>query len=1027
MKHLKQILHPRESVFNKSRRDVVLDLLDLTQGNIDPEDFFAENFITEGMKQLYEAVYRRLEGTADDGIFKLTQAMGGGKTHNMIAMGLLAQFPEYRKTMDVVYKTKFKAKAKVISFTGRTQPVHGIWGFLAKQLGKEELFKQFFSAGLKAPGQGDWIGLLQGEPTLIMLDELPPYFQNASTVSVGAGTLADVTTTALSNLLVAVGKKELSNVALVISDLSASYTRGSDQLAQVFSDFENETKRLSKNFTPVRQNSDEIYRILRKRLFANEVDDKVITEVADAYSTELDRAYRMDLTNDSPQKLNTAIKESYPFHPSIRELYARFKENPGFQQTRGLIRLMRTVVSSMYDKKTGWADKTSLIHPFDIDPNDPDTMNELNQINSALTNAISHDIASNGQSSAEKFAEELANDLPIKTARLILMSSLSNVQGSTKGLKNTELASFLAIPGANVSTLNASIIPELRSRSWYLHADNAGNLLFKDVQNVSAMVNSFRQTYNQEAIRKEIIKMLEKLFAPSLKDCYQRIAVLPAIDEIEIDKANVTLIIYQPHQSGKLHPDLDRLYNAERLKNRMLFLTGDHQSMESIYDQARGIKATEAVIASFEKEKVPKNDPQFEEANTLLENYQFKFYSAVQNIFTKLYYPTKRDLMEAAIQLKFDSNNYNGEEQIIKTLLEKRKFTNEITSETFVKKIEAKLFNNQREIPWADLLQNAGMLADWDWHKPGALEQVRDSQILKDLWRMNGNYIDKGPFEKPATRVDVQFVTRDETTGSVKLKVKPVNGDLVYYDYGQNVSESCPKLDLTQVMETGEMEVQFLCVDSKKEHKTGDPSLWTNEITLKHEFIPQGGETLLEVRVAPPNAEIRYSTDGSDPFTNGGVYAGPFKVKPKEIIQVIGVKGNYKSEPSMLRAPEKSGQLEIDRAKQLKWKRKCQFGSTSESYQAIGLLKKHLAKLKGIEISMRDDRDRYVALSADPNSKYDADRVEEYLKFLQERFDIKGELSLEFTALLFESGQRFLDYVKEMTLDYKPGEIEQRD
>ena len=546
MKNLSQVLKPRASVFDKSRRDDVLDLTNLADGNIDHETFFAENYITQGMGQLYEAVFRRLEGRKDDGVFKLTQAMGGGKTHNMITMGLLAKHPQYReKMMGDVYKTSFKDPARVVSFSGRQNPKEGIWGDIADQLGKREEFQQFFSEGLKAPGQGNWIKLLQGEPLLIILDELPPYFQNAATQPIGTGTLADVTTTALSNLLVAIGKEELSNVALIISDLSATYERGSAQMQQAFSDFENETRRSAQNFTPVRQNTDELYHILRKRIFENEIDEAIVEEVADAYSKELERVNKMDLTNDSPQRLHANILESYPFHPGIRELYARFKENPGFMQTRGLIRLMRTAVANIFDQEKGWADKIALIHAYDIDPNDSDTHSELIGVNNTLQNAISHDIADEGNSSAEKICEELANDLPLKTARLLLMSSLSSVQGGTKGLKSSELASLLAEPGSDVAALNSKVIPELRERSWYLHTDNSGNYLYKNVENISAKVNTYRKSYNREAIRKEIVKTLNKMFVPNLKDCYQKLYVLPAIDEIQIDKEKVSLIIYK--------------------------------------------------------------------------------------------------------------------------------------------------------------------------------------------------------------------------------------------------------------------------------------------------------------------------------------------------------------------------------------------------------------------------------------------------------------------------------------------------
>ena len=76
--YLKTSCTPRESVFNRDRRDVVLDLSDLMESKIDAEDFFEENFITSGMKTLLEKTFSRLEGSIDQAsTFLLTQAMGG--------------------------------------------------------------------------------------------------------------------------------------------------------------------------------------------------------------------------------------------------------------------------------------------------------------------------------------------------------------------------------------------------------------------------------------------------------------------------------------------------------------------------------------------------------------------------------------------------------------------------------------------------------------------------------------------------------------------------------------------------------------------------------------------------------------------------------------------------------------------------------------------------------------------------------------------------------------------------------------
>src|SRR3972149_8878296 len=97
MKSLAELCKPRTTVFDKQRRDTVLDLTDLIEGSISPEEFLEENYITEGMKILLEHAFHRLEGKSNQEIFKLKQAMGGGKTHNLLVLGLLARYPEFRQ------------------------------------------------------------------------------------------------------------------------------------------------------------------------------------------------------------------------------------------------------------------------------------------------------------------------------------------------------------------------------------------------------------------------------------------------------------------------------------------------------------------------------------------------------------------------------------------------------------------------------------------------------------------------------------------------------------------------------------------------------------------------------------------------------------------------------------------------------------------------------------------------------------------------------------------------------------------
>ena len=420
MKTLYELCVPRDSVFDKNQREDVWDITDLIENCIDPNRFFEENFLTDGMKVLFETAFKRFHRQSQTGLIKLTQSMGGGKTHNMIALGLLAKYPELRaKVLGDRFKDSPLGKIKVVAFTGRESDApFGIWGAIAEQLGKKEVFKDYYSP-LQAPGQTAWINLLKGEPLLILLDELPPYLENAKSKMIGDTNLAVITTTALANLFTALNKDELSNVLVVISDLKAAYESGSELLQSSFKELEYEINRSALVVEPVSSTGDEVYHILRKKLFKSLPDESEIKEIAMAYKEAVTEARQMGYTSLSPEQIYVGIKDSYPFHPCIRDLYARFKENPGFQQTRGLIRLMRIIVSQLYNGENPKAKEKYLINAYDFDLNDPEMLTAITQIKPSLANAIAHDIASNGKAVAEVVDAELKETCMQDLAKLI--------------------------------------------------------------------------------------------------------------------------------------------------------------------------------------------------------------------------------------------------------------------------------------------------------------------------------------------------------------------------------------------------------------------------------------------------------------------------------------------------------------------------------------------------------------------------------------------------------------------------------
>ena len=1020
MKTVKQACEPRPGAFDPTRRDTVLDLSDLIDDRIDPAEFFAENYVTEGMKTLLTEAFTRLEGKSAQGVFKLTQAMGGGKTHNLLALGLLAKHPECRaEVMGGFHRPSADLGAvRVVAFSGRESDAPlGVWGAVAEQLGRKEQFKDYY-APLAAPGQTAWVKLLQGAPLVIMLDELPPYLVNAASKSIGNSDLSAVTTTALSNLLVAVGRDELRNVCLVISDLKASYGEGAAQIVAALDNLEAETGRAAMNLEPVRMNSDEFYHILRKRIFQTLPSEAEVEQVAQGYAKAVREARQMDVTNASPEQFASQIAESYPFHPATRDLYGRFRENQGFQQTRGLIRLMRIIVARIW----GGDRAPYLIAPHDLDLESRETLTEINQINPTLGNAIAHDIASGGNAVAEAIDASLGGEDAQDVMRLLLIASLANVPNAIKGLHVPEVVANLCAPNRDVSRLQTEVIARLATAAWYLHSTSDGRLHLRHVQNLIARVTTTAGAYLRDQATKELKERLTEIFEPSESACYQRLLPLPAVDEISVSPDRVTLVVAEPHPAG-LHPALTELYEQHTYRNRLCFLTGQ-RAFDSLLERARELKAINQIIAEMHQEGISDSDPQMQQArDQLLPRFLTQFHSAVRETFTTLHYPTKDRLAKVDFLMEFKDNRYNGEEQVMAALADKQKYTEDVASDTFRKKVEARLFTQQSML-WTEIKRRAATAPVWQWHPPDALEKIKADCLHKDLWREEGNYVNKGPFPKPATSVRIQELSRDDGTGVAKLRLSPVNADRLHWELGAPATPASSQLD-GRTFETGELRVSFLAVDSTGEHETGEPVAWSNRITLRSRDYMEGEQRLVEFRAAPA-APIRYTTDGSDPKVAGGAYEGPFAVPTgARLILAVAEKDGVASELHRRELAEKPVAKPIDKAGPVVWSpaRGFEFTTTRTAYGFIARLKKHGGVASGLRLNVQAAASNaWSELNISDNIALDGDRIEQAVEKLRE-FVADGEVSIEAQRIRYETGQRFLDHVAEIKADYRREDV----
>nr|WP_307816113.1 DUF499 domain-containing protein [Thermobrachium celere] len=921
------------------------------------------------------------------------------------------------KILGEKYRNSHLGEIKVVAFTGRESDApFGIWGSIAEQLGKKEYFKDYYSP-LQAPGQTAWVNLLKGEPLLILLDELPPYLENAKSKVIGDTNLAVITTTALANLFNAIAKEELSNVCLVVSDLKASYESGSELLQSSFKELEGEINRFALNIEPVQQASDEVYHILRKRLFKELPSMEEINEVANAYKSAVNEARQMGYTSISADQVYIGIKDSYPFHPVIKDLYARFKENPGFQQTRGLIRLMRIIINQLYRGEEPLAAKKYLVNVYDFDLNDHEMFTAITQIKPSLSNAISHDIASNGKAVAEIYDRSLNETSMQEISKIILVASLADVPHALLGLSEHEIIGYLCEPNKDITRIKRAL-QELAMRAWYLNTDRDGRIFFQNIKNIIAEMNSLIDSYDNESAKKELRTFLEEKFKPSLSDCYQKLYVFPALDEVQLEQDKVSLIIVEPYElSNDLNPEVQKFYEYQRFKNRVMFLTGQRRTMENLYTKAKEHKAINAIIKRMKEERIKDSDPQFQKAQDKLDKIKLELLQTARETFQCLYYPSKYGLLKVDFIMQFVGNEYNGEKQIKEVLIQRQKFTTDLDDDKLRQKCEARLFT-QKEMRWQDIKERAAINPEWQWHEPSALDNLLENMLRKDIWRQNGGYVDKGPFPKEKTNVLIQQIRYDEETGEAVLRLTPQYGDKIYYEIDGPATSASNLVENPNEFKTKELKLSFVCIDSNGEHETGDPVYWINKITIKGRVYDKNGKKVLELK-ANPNVKIKYTTDGSNPKENGGIYEGEVEIPDNTtiILAVAEEKGIYSEQIQIKVEKGQVNAREIDKSRKLTLVKRLQFQDTKSTYEELNMLKKHNVSISDVRIVLfRNDissSEGWIDLSMGNDIVCKPDAIETVLDNIRNTLVQSGSvnISFEYSKAIFETGQNFLDYI----------------
>ena len=600
-----------------------------------PALFFEKTYFTAGLKTVAKRVIQGLNGNedAENRVISLQTGFGGGKTHTLISLFHVANWGQKAKdsqhVKDLLEYTgdpKFD-KANVAVFTHQTNdPVQGrvaedgtklhtLWGEIAWQLGGKEAYEIVKANDeQKVAPKGDLLKrvLQKVKPGLILVDELADYCVSASAVKVGDSNLSDQTVSFMQILSETIA--ETDKIVGVITLPASEHEVGSSAEAKsILNTLENRLSRVGADTKPVAD--DEIFEVVRRRLFEDVGDEETIDQTVSAYMQMYEELW-LELPPEARKgEYRKKLKASYPFHPELIDMFrVRWASYSDFQRTRGVLRLLGSIVSDLWKRRNSLPGDHALIHSSDVEFTNLDALTgQVTKLHGNGYEAVITADVSGPSSNAFKIDDEKTEFGDYRLTQGIcatVMLGTFGRSGSNKGVSVKEIKLNVLRPNSfNHNNVNGSL-DALESTAHYLYYSSTGSdekyYWFQVQPNINILINQTRKEFSRDDVDSEILSKLKQH-----EQGITAFKILIDPDQDIPEQKKPTLIILSPKylkENGdynkKTKAYIEKIAtkkgNSDRIyKNTLLFLVGNELGYSQLRDTLQEYLACERVREEY--------------------------------------------------------------------------------------------------------------------------------------------------------------------------------------------------------------------------------------------------------------------------------------------------------------------------------------------------------------------------------------------------------------------------------------------